>query len=192
MLETREWREFPFPGIPVRISLIFSRSTLRNHYLFLVLVSKHEIDKKIFPFSSRNTRLVKKIPVLVSEIEIFIQISREKRTYYFKKFWENNSLFLKIYVNKQAINVIPENSRENCLNLDSRSRLDVRDWKKKFLFSSRSTRMRERNSRSRLEARDLEKKILVLVSNTRSKESNSRSRLENWKRLLVTHWSDYL
>ena len=41
------------------------------------------------------------------------------------KFLENNSLFLKISVIKQAINVIPENSRENCLNLDSRSRLDV-------------------------------------------------------------------
>ena len=43
---TKEWREFPFPGIPVRISLIFSRLTLRNYCLFLVLVSKHEIDKK--------------------------------------------------------------------------------------------------------------------------------------------------
>ena len=42
---TREWREFPFPGIPVRISLIFSRSTLRNQFLFLVLISNHEIDK---------------------------------------------------------------------------------------------------------------------------------------------------
>ena len=72
--------------------------------------------------------MLKKIPVLVSKNEIFIQISREKKTYDFKKFWENNSLFLKIYVNKQAINVIPENSRENCLNLDSRSRLDVWDW----------------------------------------------------------------
>ena len=39
-------REFPFPGIPVRISFNFSRSTSRNEFLFLVLVSKHEIDQK--------------------------------------------------------------------------------------------------------------------------------------------------
>ena len=38
----REWGEFPFPGIPVRISLICSRSTMRNDFLFLVLVSTHE------------------------------------------------------------------------------------------------------------------------------------------------------
>ena len=47
--QSREWREFPFPGIPVRIRLIFSCSTLRNHFLFLVLVSIHEIDKKNIP-----------------------------------------------------------------------------------------------------------------------------------------------
>ena len=50
----REWREFPFPGIPVRISFIFSRSTSRNEFLFLVLVSKHEIDRKVFLFSSQK------------------------------------------------------------------------------------------------------------------------------------------
>ena len=114
-----------------------------------------------FSLSSRNTRLKKRnsrlevqdwkkeILVLVSKNEIFIQISREKKTYHFKKFWEINSRFLKISINKQATNVIPKNSRENCLNLDSRSRLEARDWKKKF--SSRSTRLRERNSHSRLE-----------------------------------------
>ena len=53
-LRSREWREFPFPGIPVGINLIFSRSTLRNHFLFLVLVSKHEIDRKVFPFLSQK------------------------------------------------------------------------------------------------------------------------------------------
>ena len=42
----RVWWEFSFPRIPVRISFIFSRSTLRNNCLFLVLLSKHEIDKK--------------------------------------------------------------------------------------------------------------------------------------------------
>ena len=36
--------------------LNFSRSTLRNHFLFLVLVSKHENDKIVFPFSSRKMR----------------------------------------------------------------------------------------------------------------------------------------
>ena len=72
------------------------------------------------------------------------------------------------------INVILENSRENCPNLDSRSRLKDWDWKMKFSFSSGSTRLRERNSRSRLE-HEIEKR-------------NSRSRLENWNRLLVTLW----
>ena len=81
------WKEnkmFWNVGWAERISLFFSRSTLRNHFLFPVLVSRHEIDKRIFPFSSRNTRLIKNIPVLVSKNEIFLQISREKKTYYFK------------------------------------------------------------------------------------------------------------
>ena len=94
-------------------------------------------------FPSRNMRLWKKISrarlepwdverknlALVSKTEIFIQISREKKTYNFKKFWENNSLFLKIYVIKQAINVIPKNSRENCLEHEIE--------RKEFSFPSR-------------------------------------------------------
>ena len=35
--------------------------------------------------------------------------------------------FEKLTVNKQAIDVIPKNSRENCLSLDYRSRLEARD-----------------------------------------------------------------
>ena len=123
----REWREFPFLGIPVRIRLIFSRSTLRHNFLFLVLVSKHEIDKEEFPFSSRNTRLIKKNSRSRLEKWDFHSNFSRKKTYDFKKFWEINSLFLKISVNKQATNLIPENSRGNCLNLDSRSHLEARD-----------------------------------------------------------------
>ena len=57
---------------------------------------------------------------------------------------------MKISVNKQVINVLPENFRKICLNLDSRSRLDVRDWKNKFSFLSRT--------------RDQKKVILIPVS----------------------------
>ena len=38
-------------GMLLRISSIFSRSTLRIYFLFLVLVSKYEIDRKILSFS---------------------------------------------------------------------------------------------------------------------------------------------
>ena len=62
----------------------FSRSTLRNHFLIPILVSKYEIDRKISLFSSRIRRLkdrysrsrlkakdwMNKIPVLVSKHEI--------------------------------------------------------------------------------------------------------------------------
>ena len=138
-------------GILLRTSLIFSHLTMRNHCLFLVLISKHKIEEEEISRSRLNARNWKKeILVLVSKNEIFIQISREKKTYHFKKFWEINSLFLKISVNKQAINIIPKNSRKNCLNLDSRSHIKARDWKK-FPFSSQSTRLRERNSRFLLE-----------------------------------------
>ena len=44
----------------VRISFIFSRSTLRNHFQFLVCFSKHKMKIKNFPFSSRVTRCWKK------------------------------------------------------------------------------------------------------------------------------------
>ena len=152
---------------------MFSRSTLRNHFLFLVLVSKHEIDRKVFPFSSRKMRfsfkfLEKKRHIILRNFEKLTAL-----------FWKYQSII---------INVIPENSRENCLYLDSRSRIKARDWKK-------------RNFRSRLEARDGKREILVLVlkheterkkfpissRNTRLKESNSHSRLEIWNRPLVGH-----
>ena len=58
--ENSRSREFPFLGIPVRINLIFSRSTLRNHFQFLVCFSKHKMKIKNFPFSSRVTRCWKK------------------------------------------------------------------------------------------------------------------------------------
>ena len=67
----------------------------------------------------------------------------------------------------------PGNSRENQLDffsLDhekwfsiSRSRLETRDWKKKFSFSSRSTRLKERISRSRLEKRDFHSNFSIKV-----------------------------
>ena len=44
------------PGILVKISLICSCLTLRIYFLFLVLVSKHKIDRMIFSILSRNTR----------------------------------------------------------------------------------------------------------------------------------------
>ena len=46
----------------------------------------------------------------------------------------------------------------------SRSHLETWDCKIKFSFSSRSTRLRDRNSRSRLEAWDWKEEILDLVS----------------------------
>ena len=49
---------------------IFSRSTLRNHFLFLVRVLKHEIDKKYS----------------CSHLEIFIKISWEKNNNILEKF----------------------------------------------------------------------------------------------------------
>ena len=52
-LSERE-ENFPTPRIPVRISLIFPRSTLRNLFLFFVLVSKNEIDKKNPVLVSKN------------------------------------------------------------------------------------------------------------------------------------------
>ena len=52
----------------------------------------------------------------------------------FQEILRNYRLFLKIYVNIQALNVIPENSRENCVNLDSRSCLEARDLKKEILI----------------------------------------------------------
>ena len=52
------------------------------------------------------------------------------------------AFFLKISVQKQATNFILKNSCKNCLNLDSRSHLEGRDWKK-YLFSSQRMRLRE-------------------------------------------------
>ena len=57
ILQSRAWQEFSFSKILVKISFIFSRPTLRNPFLFLLLVSKHEIDRQIFSFLSRITRL---------------------------------------------------------------------------------------------------------------------------------------
>ena len=71
---------------------------------------------------------------------------------------------MKILVNKWAIKVILNNAHVNCLNLDSRSRLEARDWNKKFPLSSRKTRLKEMNSCSCLETCDWKTKILVLVS----------------------------
>ena len=68
-----------------------------------------------------------------------------------------NSLFLllKISVQKQATNFILKNSCKNCLNLDSRSHLEARDWKK-YLFSSQRMRLREI-----LETRDSKNEIFI-------------------------------
>ena len=52
------------------------------------------------------------------------------------------AFFLKISVQKQATNFIFKISCKNCLNLDSRSHLEARDWKK-YLFSSQRMRLRE-------------------------------------------------
>ena len=111
------------------------RSTLRNHYLILVLVSKHDIDRNIFLFSSQKGD--------------FIQIFWEKIHTFDWKVWEINSIFLKILVKRQAKEVSFKFSQES-------------SWSQ-FLFLSRSPRLTERNSHSCLGAWDWKNKILVLV-----------------------------
>ena len=60
----RDQREFSIPGILVRISFIFSRVTMRFHFIFLVPFSKHEILKEKISFSSQTSRFIRKNPVL--------------------------------------------------------------------------------------------------------------------------------
>ena len=75
----RAWQKLSFSKISLRISFVKSCLTLTNHFLFRVLFSKHEIDRKIFLFS--NHKIWKKgILFLVLKHEIFIlkDCSRKK------------------------------------------------------------------------------------------------------------------
>ena len=67
---SRDQREFSIPGILVRISFIFSRSTMRFHLVILVPFSKHEILKEKILFSSRTLRFIRQKSRLVSNLEI--------------------------------------------------------------------------------------------------------------------------
>ena len=57
----RDQREFSIPGILTRISFIFSRSTMRFHFVILVPFSKHEILKERISLSSRTLRFKREI-----------------------------------------------------------------------------------------------------------------------------------
>ena len=119
----------------------------------LDLVSKHETERKKFSISSRELKKASRYALRCTPRynQFIVHWNLTKKETLFQEILKNTHLFLKISINKKTKNVILENSRENCLNLNSRSRLETRDWKMKFPFSSRSTRLRKRNSRSRLE-----------------------------------------
>ena len=70
----RDQREFSIPGILARISFIFSRSTMRFHFVILVPFSKHEILKEKISFSSRTPRFIRQKSRLVSKLEIWKEI----------------------------------------------------------------------------------------------------------------------
>ena len=96
-----------------------SRSRLETRDLkkeILVLVSKHEIERKNFSFSSRKTRFS-------------FKFLNKSRCNILRKIKKLKVFFWKISVQAQATNQILVNSRENCLNLDSHSRLEVWDWR---------------------------------------------------------------
>ena len=99
-------------GILVKISLNFSRSTMGNYFLFPVLISKHKIERQNFSFLSRKMRFS-------------FKFLNKSRCIILRKIKKLKVFFWKISVQAQATNQILVNSRENCLNLDSRSRLEV-------------------------------------------------------------------
>ena len=74
MLFTNHQQEFSIPGILARISFIFSRSTMRFHFVILVPFSKHEILKEKIPFSSRTPRFIRQKSRLVSKLKIWKKI----------------------------------------------------------------------------------------------------------------------
>ena len=90
----------------------FSSRNTRLKKEILVLVSKHEIERKNFSFSSRKMRFSFKF--LNKNICIILRKVKKLKAF----FW-------KISVQAQATNQILVNSREKCLNFDSRSRLEV-------------------------------------------------------------------
>ena len=95
---TRDQREFSIPGILARISFIFSRSTMRFHFVILVPFSKHEILKEKIPFSSRTLRFIRQKSRLVSKLEIWKKIfSISSRTTRFRE--------TKISISSQKIHI---------------------------------------------------------------------------------------
>ena len=94
----RDQREFSIPGILARISFIFSRSTMRFHFVILVPFSKHEILKEKIPFSSRTPRFIRQKSRLVSKLEIWKKIfSISSRTTRFRE--------TKISISSQKIHI---------------------------------------------------------------------------------------
>ena len=94
----RDQREFSIPGILARISFIFSRSTMRFHFVILVPFSKHEILKEKISFSSRTPRFIRQKSRLVSKLEIFKKIfSISSRTTRFRE--------TKISISSQKIHI---------------------------------------------------------------------------------------
>ena len=96
--QPRDQREFSIPGILARISFIFSRSTMRFHFVILVPFSKHEILKEKILFSSRTPRFIRQKSRLVSKLEIFKKIfSISSRTTRFRE--------TKISISSQKIHI---------------------------------------------------------------------------------------
>ena len=94
----RDQREFSIPGILARISFIFSRSTMRFHFVILVPFSKHEILKEKISFSSRTPRFIRQKSRLVSKLEIWKKIfSISSRTTRFRE--------TKISISSQKIHI---------------------------------------------------------------------------------------
>ena len=100
ILSLRDQRVFSIPGILARISFIFSRSTMRFHFVILVPFSKHEILKEKIPFSSRTPRFIRQKSRLVSKLEIWKKIfSISSRTTRFRE--------TKILISFQKIHISP-------------------------------------------------------------------------------------
>ena len=68
-------------GNPRENQRVFSRSTMRNHFPFLVLFSKHEIDRNIY---SRSRAKKEKIFIQISREDIILGKFENITDYFFK------------------------------------------------------------------------------------------------------------
>ena len=121
----------------------------------------------LFSFLSQNARLKERYSHSHLKKWKFYSIClREKKTYYFKKIWQLNSLFWKYQSrNKQKKSFSKILARIVLILIFVLVSWPNMEWK---------------NSRSRLEHETERKKFPFLSWNTRLKESNSHSRLESW------------